>query len=108
MPKWEDVTKALENKKYRWRTARGVAKELKTTDSKILELIHQHADEVIKSSIPAETGEDLFTTRNHYRSNASSYAKIISSLTQSVSGSDSSSIVSTVVFPGDKIKEDNK
>jgi predicted component of viral defense system (DUF524 family) len=108
MPKWEDVRKALENGKYRWRTVRGVAKELNTTDLEIIELIQQHADEVIKSSIPAETGEDLFTTRKHYRANASSYAKIISTLSQSVSGVDSSSIVSTVVLPENNKKEDNK
>jgi phenylpropionate dioxygenase-like ring-hydroxylating dioxygenase large terminal subunit len=104
MAKWEDIVKALENNKYRWRTVRGVAKELKTTDKQILELIQQHADEVIKSSIPADTGEDLLTTRNHYRRTASPYAKIISSVTQSVSGTDSSSIVSTVILPKNKEK----
>lgn len=108
MPTWEDVKKALENKKYKWRTVRGVAKELDTTDIRILELIKQRANEVIKSSIPAETGEDLYTTRVHYRKNESSYAKLISSLIQSVSASATSSVSSTVIFPKDEREVENK
>jgi hypothetical protein len=108
MLKWAEVMSALENKKYRWRTVRGVAKELKASDNEVLALIQQHGDEIIKSSVPAETGEDLFSTRRHYRANASPYAKITSSLTQAVSAADSSSIVSTIVSPKDKKKEGDR
>jgi len=78
---WEDVSTALENNRYKWRTLRGVAKELKTTEAEVLRIINENASEVIKSSIPAATGEDLFTTRNHYRRKASFLDKITSSIT---------------------------
>ena len=84
---WDGVKTALENDKYKWRTVRGVAKELNANAQEIMSLISKHLDEVIKSAVPAETGEDLFTTRRHYRRKASPFDKITSSLTVSVSSS---------------------
>lgn len=92
MINWKDVIQTLESNKYRWRTIRGISKELKVTEQEILHLIQQHQDEIIKLSVPADTGEDLYTTRKHYNANATPYAQVINSLTQAVSGVDSSSI----------------
>jgi len=80
---WDEVVKALENDKYKWRTVRGVAKQLDASQQEIMSLMTQHLDEVIKSAVPAETGEDLFTTRRHYRRKASALDKITSSVTVS-------------------------
>ena len=91
MPKWEDVVSALEDPKYIWRTVRGVSKQLNASQHKIQDLLAEHASEIIKSSIPAESGEELYTTRRHYRRMASPFDKIASSLTQTVSSSLSSS-----------------
>jgi len=83
MVTWDNVVKALENDKYVWRTIRGVAKELNTTEEEIKKLIQEHISEVIKSSIPAETGEDLFTTRKHYRQKATFIDRVASVATSS-------------------------
>jgi hypothetical protein len=87
MLSWKDVSAALENNKYIWRTLRGVAKELKTTQEEVLQIITENASEVIKSSVPANTGENLYTTRKHYRRKASFFDKITSSMTSTVSPS---------------------
>jgi hypothetical protein len=84
MPTWEDVSAALENENYEWRTLRGVAEDLNTTEEEVLRIITENASEVIKSSAPAETGEALFTTRHNYRKKASFLDKITSSITSNV------------------------
>ena len=91
MPKWEDVKRALEDGRYKWRTLRGVAKETGGSLDSVREVIAQHDKELIKSSVPADTGEDLFTTRDHFRRHQSPLVKIASSLTSRVSSSSSSS-----------------
>jgi hypothetical protein len=93
MLSWDQVVKALENEKYSWRTVRGVAKEIKATESEVLRLINQHASEVIKLSVSAETGEDLYTTRRHYRETAPYIDKIASSVTSNVASTSGSSLV---------------
>lgn len=87
MLSWDQVIVALENNKYKWRTIRGLAKELKAEESEVLRVMNEHIGDIIKSAVPAETGEDLFTTRRHYRHVASSFDKITSSVTTSVSAS---------------------
>jgi hypothetical protein len=90
MVSWKQVSAALENNKYKWRTIRGVAKELKATEDDVMKVITENASEVIKSSIPAASGEVLYTTRIHYRRKASLFDKIASSLTSTVTPSGSS------------------
>lgn len=91
MPTWEDVKKSLEDRRYKWRTIRGIAKQTGTSPEEIRKLLATHADLVIKSSIQAESGEDLFTTREHFRRMQSPFVKLVSSITTSVSSSASSS-----------------
>jgi hypothetical protein len=91
MPKWEDVLNSLENPKYKWRTLRGVAEQLNSSQEEILKILNEHEDEIIKSSIPAGTGEDLYTTRRHYRRMTPVFDKILSSVTGTVTSSSSSS-----------------
>lgn len=91
MPQWDDIRKSLEDKKYKWRTVRGVAKEVGADEEEVRRILGENSSEVIKSSIQAETGEDLFTTRAHYRKQQSPFVKIASSLSGRVSSSSSSS-----------------
>ena len=88
---WEDVVTSLENKKYKWRTVRGVAKELNVTTEDILKTFAEHENEIIKSSIPAESGEDLYTTRRHYKKTSSLIDKVLTSITGTVTSSSTSS-----------------
>jgi len=74
------VIAALENPKYKWRTISGVAKESGVSQETVLEIISQNRDLIVQSSIPSIKGEDLYTTRNHYREFASSAQKIFGAL----------------------------
>ena len=95
MIEWDDVVHALENPKYKWRTVRGVAKRVKGSEDEVLQVLNEHANEIIRSSIPAESGEDLYTTRRHYKRMTPFFDKVLSSLTGTVVSSTSSSASSS-------------
>ena len=90
MSDWEKVKISLEDKRYKWRTMRGVTEETGLSQKEVQELMSDHSDTIIKSSIPAESGEDLFTTRDHFRKMQSPFVKIASSLINRVSSSSNS------------------
>lgn len=91
MPSWNELKQALENPRYKWRTIRGTAKEIGASPEEVHKLITENSNAIIKSSIPADSGEDLFTTREHFRRMQSPLVKIASSLTSRVSSSSDSS-----------------
>ena len=82
--KWNQIKAALENPKYEWRTLRGVARETSLSESELLAQFKDHEDQVIRSSIPNKDGEDLFTTRDHYRKTASVWDRLTSSIQMKV------------------------
>jgi len=88
---WDKIKNSLENNRYKWRTIRGVSKETKLSSEEVEKAFRWHSDHVIKSSIPSESGENLFTTRQHYRRFQSPFTKIISSVFTTVSSSTSGS-----------------
>ncbi len=61
------VRAALENPKYKWRTVNGVAKEAGLDEVTAKRVITELGEQVVRSSIPSKTGEELYTTRRHYR-----------------------------------------
>ena len=65
------VRAALENPKYKWRTVNGVAKEAGVDETTARRVIAELGEQVVRSSIPSTTGEDLYTTRRHYRESES-------------------------------------
>ena len=64
---------ALEDPRFQWRTVNGVATDTKLSRGVVLEGLIKliNADVVIRSSVPSERGEGLFTTRDHYKHFAS-------------------------------------
>lgn len=92
---WDIIKSSLENNRYKWRTTRGVVKETGLSFEEVEKAFRWHSDQVIKSSIPSDSGEDLFTTRQHYRKFQSPFTKIISSIFSTVSSSTSGSINSS-------------
>jgi hypothetical protein len=68
-PKLEAIFAALENPRYEWRTVNGVATDTKLTREEVLEGLIKliDADLVIRSEVPSAKGEELFTTRDHYK-----------------------------------------
>jgi hypothetical protein len=74
-----DLVSALENKEFKWRTIDGVAKELNRPADEIRENLQKLINEgiVIRSTVPAKNGEDLFTTRKHYAEFASPFDRFL-------------------------------
>jgi len=81
---WEKVQKALENPKYKWRTVTGVATATGLDPITVVSSISNHPDIVIQSTIPSTNGEELFTTRKHYREKSSVLEVIVSSIKNKV------------------------
>lgn len=75
--KVDRVVKALENPSYQWRTARGIATEAELPVNDVLAILEKNSDQVARSSIPAKSGENLYTTRRRFRETASSTSKLL-------------------------------
>ena len=72
-----EVMKALESDKYKWRTIKGISKEIGANEDDVLSVIGQNPETVVQSSVPSTTGEDLYTTKLHFNKQASVLDKII-------------------------------
>lgn len=77
---WDKILKALENPDYKWRTLKGISKDTGIEPDIIKKEIYSNLDSIIKSSIPSEDGEDLYTSRPHYRKKSSFFDKLTSSI----------------------------
>lgn len=69
----QEIIGALENKKFKWRTVSGIAKELGFPESEIVIGLNKLLEKGIamRSTVPAASGEEIFTTPEHYKSFAS-------------------------------------
>jgi hypothetical protein len=65
------VIAALAKPEFKWRTIAGVAKETSLEKEMVLRIIDEVADQIVKSSVPSSDGQDLYTTREHFRATAS-------------------------------------
>jgi hypothetical protein len=70
------VLTALAKREFRWRTVAGVAKETGLAQELVIRALSAAADRIIKSSVPSVDGEDLYTTREHFRESASPGEKL--------------------------------
>ena len=73
----QKIFKALEDKKYKWRTPKGVAKQAGVSEKEVLFVIGNNSDNVVQSSVPSTDGSPLFTTRNHFHEMSSPFEKIV-------------------------------
>ena len=66
------VVRALESPKYKWRTVKGIAKEAKLPEHVVLKTVNslRKSGKVVRSQVPSDTGEELFTTRKHFNRSA--------------------------------------
>lgn len=74
------VIKSLENPKYQWRTISGISKETGLSQDIIIEVISQNGDLVVKSSVPSKDGQELYTTRSHFRTSTPVLKKMIGAI----------------------------
>ena len=71
---------AFQNKKYKWRTVRGVSKETGFSQVEVKKYISSHGGDILKSSSVNTKGEQLFTSRVSYRNKANPFVRISSIL----------------------------
>lgn len=76
----ERIIYAFENPKYKWRTLQGVAKEAGVSPATILKTVYKYNNKFIKSSVLSAQGEELFTTRKHFKKNASTFERLLGAL----------------------------
>ena len=81
---WDNIRKALENPDYKWRTVEGIAKETGYDFSTVIDTLTANENQVLKSSIPATDGRDLFTTRERYRKTSTIWERLESAITNKV------------------------
>ena len=65
------VLAALAKPEFKWRTISGVAKETGLEKEIVLQAIREAADKVVKSSVLSNDGQEIYTTREHFRTSAS-------------------------------------
>ena len=74
------VIDALEDPRYDWRTVEGVAEQTGIAPIKVREILMGLEDEIVRSSIPDESGRTLYTTRKHYRDTQGLGTRLLSAL----------------------------
>ncbi len=60
------IIMALNDEKYKWRTPKGIAKQVGCREKDVLSVIFDKQDMIVKSSVPSTNGEPLFSTRVNY------------------------------------------
>ena len=78
------VIDALEDPRYDWRTVEGVAEQTGIAPIKVREILMGLEDEIVRSSIPDESGRTLYTTRKHYRDTQGLGTRLLSALADKV------------------------
>jgi len=56
---------ALSEEKWDFRTVRGISRSTGVPEDRVIEVLYNHPD-VVKSSVPDEKGDDLFTLREKF------------------------------------------
>jgi hypothetical protein len=77
-----ELITALEDKRHKWRTVRGLSKELGVPELEIEDRLRRLINQeiVITSSVPDRDGNTLYTTRKHFKENSSVLQKLSAAL----------------------------
>lgn len=68
---FEEIKRALENPKYKYRTLKGVSNEAHVSIETVEKAVREHSDEIVFLFRKGQNGEALLTTRTHYKKKAS-------------------------------------
>ena len=71
------VIEALADDRFKWRTLKGIARQLDVDKDEIISVVEENPDIVVQSSIPSEKGEQLFATRDHFRHKSSGFDRFM-------------------------------
>lgn len=70
------VIGALENPKYKWRTIKGISREVGIDPLNVHVVIEELGERVVKSNLVSLNGDELFTTRGHLKQKDSIISRI--------------------------------
>lgn len=71
------ILDALSDSRYKWRTPQGIAKQVGIPEQEVLQVIADHSDSIVQSSVSSTEGAQLFTTREHFHQTSSAIEKIV-------------------------------
>jgi len=74
------VFRALENSKYKWRTIPGISKETGVPREQVLEILTRFNDYIVKSAVPSQEGQELYSLRSKFIREQSSIKKLIGAI----------------------------
>lgn len=74
------VLEALSKPEFKWRTIEGISKETGLKSELVLKAIAEAADQIVKSPTPSEKVVDLYTTRKHFRENATISERLLGAI----------------------------
>ncbi len=78
------VIDALEDPRFDWRTVEGVAEQTGVDPSMVRAILKESEHEIVRSSVPDESGRSLYTTRRHYRQTSGLGTRILSALSDRI------------------------
>lgn len=79
------VIEALADDRFKWRTLKGIARQLVVDKDEIISVIEDNPNIIVQSSIPSKKGEQLFATRDHYRRKSSGFDRFMGGIKGKIS-----------------------
>ena len=79
----ERIIQAIASSSYRWRSARGIAKDAGVSIQQVIDVV-ERSDAFIRAKKANAKGEALYTTKHKYRSETSWYGRVLSALTNKI------------------------
>jgi hypothetical protein len=76
----EEVIKALEDDRFKWRTIKGIATAARISPTKVEAVLQEQQDKIVRSSINGANGEALYATRRHFKKKSSFGEKIMAAM----------------------------
>ncbi|WP_417461336.1 hypothetical protein [Kordiimonas sp.] len=76
----EQVMGSLADDRYKWRTIRGVAKQVDAPEDMVRHIFKLKEEDIVQSSVPSTKGEDLFTLRETFSANTSLGSRFLGAL----------------------------
>ena len=80
----DQIIHALEDDRYEWRTVDGVSGQIGVPAQQVQEFLENLKQEIVRSSIPDESGRSLYTTRRHYRATRGLGSRFLDALSDKV------------------------
>ena len=73
------ILAALENSEFKWRTARGISKEIGLPVQKVQDFL-ENSPAILRSKKPNKSGKPLYTTRERYKKSTPLTKRLLAAL----------------------------